>query len=130
MRDGGDEDRAEINPEDDAGSDKRAAASRDDDVGHHAIEDFLHLRIGREKSAHEAEHLVQRRGVGAEETEKMPEKEETRREGEKKLVSHLSGKTERLIGHSLPDEAAHDSAGKSEEFHRLAKFTLPPGDCH
>ena len=109
--DGGDEHRAEINAEDDARGGERAAAPGDDDVCHHAVENFLHFRVGREKSANDAEHFVQRRGVGAEEAEEMPEEEETGRERKEELVGHLGRKAERLVGRGLPDEAAHDSAG-------------------
>ena len=54
-----DKQRAEINAEDDAGGGERAAASGDDDVRDHAVENLLHLRIGREKGADDAEHFVQ-----------------------------------------------------------------------
>ena len=127
---GGNEHRAEIYAEDNARGGERAAAPSDDDVGHHAVENFLHFRVGREKSANDAEHFVQRGGVGAEEAEEVPEEEKAGGERKEELVGHLGRKAERLVGRSLPDEAAHDSAGKSKEFHRHAEFTLPPVDCH
>jgi hypothetical protein len=80
------------------------------------VENFLHFRIGREKSANDAEHFVQRGGVGAEKAEEMPEEEKTGGERKEELVGHLGRKAERLVGRSLPDEATHDSAGKSEKF--------------
>ena len=93
-----------------------------------AIENLLHLRVGREKGAHDPEHLVQLGGIGPEKAEEMPEKQEAGGEGEEELVGHLGGEPEGVVGRSLPNETAHDPAGQAEEFHRHAKFTLPlPG---
>ena len=58
VRDGGNEHRAQINAEEDSGSDKRAATPGDDDIRHHAVENFLHPGVGWEKRANDAEHLV------------------------------------------------------------------------
>src|SRR5262245_46445024 len=88
--DGGDEHCTEINAEGYARSGKRAGASRNKYVGHYASENFLHFRVGREKSANNTQHFVQRGRVGAEKAEKVPEEEETGGESKKELIGHLS----------------------------------------
>ena len=82
----------------------------------------MHLRIGRHEALQNPEHLVQLRGVGAEESEQMPEKEEARRERDEGLIRHLRRQTGRIVHERFPNETADDSAGEPEIFHLRASL--------
>ena len=82
MRDRGNEQRSQPEAEKDTHVSEDAAGAGDDDVRHRGVEKILNLRIGREKTLQDPDHLVELRRVGAEETEQIPEEEKAGRERE------------------------------------------------
>src|ERR1022692_1337930 len=91
VRDRGNEERAEVDPEDNSYVRQRPARAGHNHTGRLRIENLLHLRVGGQKAFQDPEHLVQLRRVGAEKTEQMPEKEQAGGEREKELIRHLGG---------------------------------------
>src|ERR1041384_5027291 len=89
MRYGGNEQGAQVDSKDNSEVRQGSARASDHDACGLRIEDLLHFGIGREKALQDFEHLVQLCWVGPEQAEQMPEKEQTRGEGEKELISHL-----------------------------------------
>src|ERR1051325_1604428 len=89
MRYGGNEQGAQVDSEDNSEVRQGSARTSDHDACRLRIEDLLHFRIGREEAFQDFEHLVQLCRVGPKKAEQMPEKEQTRGEGEKELISHL-----------------------------------------
>ena len=129
-RDSGDKNRAEINPDDNPHVCEQTAGSCDHYAGNRRIENVLHFGVGWHEALQEKKHLMELRRIGAEETEQMPEKKETRREGEKKQIRHLRCQASGGIGRRFPNQTAQDSPDKSEIFHRRPEFTLPDINIH
>ena len=103
-RDGGDEKGAEINAQNNAGGGEGAVVAGDDDVRHHAIEDFLDLRIGRQKARTTPSILWSFAGSVPKRPRRCQRKRRPGAKREKELVGHLGGETHRLVGGGLPDE--------------------------
>src|SRR4051794_38228672 len=73
---------------------------------------------------------MQLRGVGAEETEQMPEKKQTRREGEEKLIRHLRGQPGGVVARRFPHQTPDDTADEFELSHLRRDSTLPLINIH
>ena len=56
-------------------------------------------------------------GIGAEQSEQMPEKKQPGREGKKKLIGQLRRETGGVVGRRLPDQTSRRPPNEPERLH-------------
>jgi hypothetical protein len=69
-------------------------------------------------------------GVGAEQTQQMPEKQRSGSQRKEKQIRHLCGQSGCGIGCCFPNQTAHYPPDEAQIFHLHREFTLPDVNIH
>ena len=135
-RDGGDEHGAQENAERDLDIGKEAFGAGEHHIGQRGVKNVLHLLIRRHEIFQDHKHAMELGRIGAEEPEQVPEKEQSGREREDELISHLRGEAGGIVHHSFPDEPARGAPEEPQRFHwaqlyfATCNYPLPSGVWH